>query len=208
MATVTLISAPLSASQSAVDAANAACTAHERGDEQSKPRVKSIQPLPSPASATSSESEYSTLSLSSRPLPKYPRTIPERAKFVRQSVDGRAASKVTPFQWKLYDLLLKVPPGKVSTYGQLASLLSSSPRAVGTALRNNPFAPTVPCHRIIASTGYIGGFSGEWTKGKGKGKGVEQGPKVTEKLELLRSEGVRFDARGQLRDKGCLWDGL
>ncbi|CEQ41457.1 SPOSA6832_03196, partial [Sporobolomyces salmonicolor] len=128
-----------------------------------------------------------------------------------------SSSTLTLHLLQLYDLLLKVPPGKVSTYGQLASLLSSSPRAafclaiaVGTALRNNPFAPTVPCHRIIASTGYVGGFSGEWTKGKGKMKGreIEQGPKVTEKLELLKSEGVKFDARGQLKDKGCLWEGL
>ncbi|GAA5962808.1 hypothetical protein JCM21900_004095 [Sporobolomyces salmonicolor] len=206
MATVTVICAPLSAPQSAADAARAVCTVHEVGDQQVEPHVKSVQPLPSPCRATFSETESSTLST----RPKYPRSITERAQFVRQSIGGRAGSKVTPFQWKLYDLLLKVPPGKVSTYGQLASLLSSSPRAVGTALRNNPFAPTVPCHRIIASTGYIGGFSGEWTKGKGKMKGrdLEQGPKVTEKLELLKSEGVKFDARGQLKDKACLWGGL
>lgn len=55
-----------------------------------------------------------------------------------------------------------IPKGKVSTYGALSQVLKSSPRAVGQALRRNPFAPQVPCHRVIASTLELGGFSGTW----------------------------------------------
>lgn len=92
--------------------------------------------------------------------------------------------------------------------------------SVGSALRNNPFAPFVPCHRIIAMTGYIGGFSGEWTSQKtaaskrtsggarSSNLAVEQGPKVSHKLELLRSEGVKFDEKGMLKDKSCWWKGV
>ncbi|GAA5905535.1 methylated-DNA--protein-cysteine methyltransferase [Sporobolomyces salmoneus] len=150
--------------------------------------------------------------------PPYPQTLTERSKYVREPKDGKKGTKVTAFQWRLYDLLLQVPPGKVSTYGQLSSILSSSPRAVGSALRNNPFAPFVPCHRIIATNGYIGGFSGEWNKkpsskkwsnvSRGKADTIEQGPKVSQKLQLLLGEGVKFDAKGFLKDKTCWWKGV
>jgi methylated-DNA-[protein]-cysteine S-methyltransferase len=60
---------------------------------------------------------------------------------------------VTPFQERVYALLLQIPSGKVTTYAAMSKALNSSPRAVGGALRNNPFAPEVPCHRCIASTG-------------------------------------------------------
>ena len=87
--------------------------------------------------------------------------------------------KTTPFQKRVYALLKRVPRGKVTTYGALAKKLKSSPRAVGQALRVNPYAPRVPCHRVIRSDGSIGGF-----RGKTKGKAIK------EKIELLRTEGI------------------
>lgn len=87
--------------------------------------------------------------------------------------------KITPFQERVYNLLKRVPRGKVTTYGALAKKLKTSPRAVGNALRENPFAPRVPCHRVIKSNGSIGGF-----KGRTKGKAIQ------EKIKLLRKEGV------------------
>lgn len=89
--------------------------------------------------------------------------------------------QVTDFQKRVYNLLRKVPKGKVTTYGALAKKLKSSPRAVGQAMRTNPFAPRVPCHRVINSDGSIGGF-----KGKTKGKAI------TEKIAMLRKEGVEI----------------
>ncbi|BGP23636.1 methylated-DNA-[protein]-cysteine S-methyltransferase [Rhodotorula toruloides] len=139
--------------------------------------------------------------------PPFPLSAAGRLAFVRRAArDGerKASEKVTAFQWKLYDLLLTIPEGCVSTYGQLASLLSSSPRAVGSALRSNPFAPYVPCHRIIASTLFIGGFCGEWSKSPSQ---AGEGKKTGEKIELLRREGVLFDSKGYLKDKSKLWDG-
>jgi methylated-DNA-[protein]-cysteine S-methyltransferase len=61
--------------------------------------------------------------------------------------------KVTEYQERVYSLLQQIPEGRITTYAALAKALSSSPRAVGGALRNNPFAPEIPCHRCIASTG-------------------------------------------------------
>ncbi|KAI1822429.1 hypothetical protein F4861DRAFT_514763 [Xylaria intraflava] len=54
-----------------------------------------------------------------------------------------AASNRTAFEKKVWTLLCQIPPGCVSTYGIMASHLGSSPRAVGNALRRNPFAPQV-----------------------------------------------------------------
>ncbi|GAA6052024.1 hypothetical protein JCM3770_002326 [Rhodotorula araucariae] len=145
--------------------------------------------------------------------PPFPRDLAGRSSFKRET-----GSRCTAFQWRLYDLLLTIPPGCVATYGQLATLLDSSARAVGSALRNNPFAPFVPCHRVIASTLYIGGFGGEWIKAGGAptkmgGKSPspagkdDEGRRTAEKVELLRREGVEFDGKGYLRNKAVLWDG-
>ena len=64
-----------------------------------------------------------------------------------------AEPKVTPYQSRVYTLLKQIPKGKVSTYAEMSKALGSSPRAVGGALRCNPFAPEVPCHRIIQADG-------------------------------------------------------
>jgi len=107
---------------------------------------------------------------------------------------------ITEFQEKVYTHLLAIPSGKVSTYAALAKSLSSSPRAVGGALRNNPYAPQVPCHRVIASDGYVGGFKGDWEKAP---SGVNQ----TLKLELLKDEGVEFTHEGKLLRKDVWFTG-
>lgn len=60
---------------------------------------------------------------------------------------------VTEYQARVYSLLRQIPEGKISTYAALSKALSSSPRAVGGALRRNPFAPEVPCHRVISADG-------------------------------------------------------
>lgn len=68
-------------------------------------------------------------------------------------------AQVTSFERRVYDLCSQIPRGQVSTYGDMAKSLCSSPRAVGQALRRNPFAPEVPCHRVVAADRKIGGFS-------------------------------------------------
>lgn len=64
----------------------------------------------------------------------------------------------------LLQLCKAIPAGKVTTYGDMAKALGSSPRAIGQAMRRNPFAPVVPCHRVIATNMQLGGFSGQWVR--------------------------------------------
>lgn len=71
----------------------------------------------------------------------------------------------TPFQRRFRQLLCRVPPAAVCTYGELARQLGSAPRAVGGACRANPLPLVVPCHRVIASGGGIGGYGGTWGRG-------------------------------------------
>ena len=99
---------------------------------------------------------------------------------------------------RVYAHLKAIPAGQVTTYAALARSLSSSPRAVGGALRRNPFAPEVPCHRVIASTGFVGGFKGDWEKAP---SGINQ----SKKLELLNDEGVFFTTDGKLIAKPGVW---
>lgn len=68
--------------------------------------------------------------------------------------------KGTDFQLKVWESLLTIPMGKLSTYGTLAEKIghSKASRAVGTAIGSNPVAFLIPCHRVIQSSGKIGGY--------------------------------------------------
>ncbi|WP_284462178.1 methylated-DNA--[protein]-cysteine S-methyltransferase [Chryseobacterium sp.] len=68
--------------------------------------------------------------------------------------------KGTDFQLKVWESLLTIPMGKLSTYGNLAEKIGNpkSSRAVGTAIGSNPVAFLIPCHRVIQSTGHLGGY--------------------------------------------------
>lgn len=68
--------------------------------------------------------------------------------------------KGTDFQLKIWETLLKIPLGKLTTYGDIASRIGSSnaSRAVGTAIGSNPVAFLIPCHRVIRSSGNLGGY--------------------------------------------------
>ncbi|KAI9852081.1 MAG: hypothetical protein M1838_001878 [Thelocarpon superellum] len=96
---------------------------------------------------------------------------------------------VTEFQERVFTLLSQIPAGRVSTYAAISNALHSSPRAVGNACGNNPFAPEVPCHRCITSTGTVGGYL--FTPEK--------------KLAILKEEGVDFDTQGRLLDKSKIF---
>lgn len=81
------------------------------------------------------------------------------------------------FNEKCYNLLKKVPKGKVTTYKQIAKALNSDGyRAVGNAMNKNPYAPIVPCHRVVKSNGEVGGFA-SGTKNK---------------IRLLKKEGIEI----------------
>jgi methylated-DNA-[protein]-cysteine S-methyltransferase len=87
--------------------------------------------------------------------------------------DGRG----TPFQRRVWRLAMAIPRGQTRSYGWMARKLRTSPRAVGQALRANPFAPRVPCHRVISADGSLGGFGGRMNSAK--------------KRRMLAGEGVR-----------------
>jgi O-6-methylguanine DNA methyltransferase len=108
-----------------------------------------------------------------------------------------ASSSLTPFRKQTLTLLCRIPRGEWSTYQAMSDYITAishktCARAVGNAMRNNPFAPDVPCHRILSSDGSIGGFGGHW--------GAE-GKFAGEKRELLRGEGVMFDSKGKVKGR-------
>lgn len=67
----------------------------------------------------------------------------------------------TPHARKVWRALQRIPVGKVKSYGELAQQLNSSPRAIGGACRSNPIAIVIPCHRVVSSSGTLGGFMGK-----------------------------------------------
>jgi methylated-DNA-[protein]-cysteine S-methyltransferase len=80
--------------------------------------------------------------------------------------DLRAAEldmrSVPEFDRRVYEVARTIPPGSTMTYGEVARALGEEPmraRDVGQALARNPFAPIVPCHRIVAAGGKLGGYS-------------------------------------------------
>ena len=84
--------------------------------------------------------------------------------------------KGTKFQLKVWKYIKKIPKGPVKSYKQVAIGIKrpNSARAVANACAKNPYAPKIPCHRVIRSDGALGGYSGRG--------GIKQ------KLRLLRSE--------------------
>lgn len=106
-----------------------------------------------------------------------------------------SSTTLTPFRKQTLTLLCRIPAGRWSTYQAMSDYITATShktcaRAVGNAMRNNPFAPEVPCHRILSSDGSIGGFNGDWG---------EEGKYAGKKKELLGEEGVKFDSRGKVR---------
>ncbi len=69
--------------------------------------------------------------------------------------------RVPPFERQVYELARTIPPGETLTYGQIATRLGDPllARDVGQALARNPFPIVVPCHRVVAAGGKLGGFS-------------------------------------------------
>ncbi len=68
---------------------------------------------------------------------------------------------MTDFQIKVLLATMRIPKGEVVTYKELARMIGrpKAYRAVGTALKNNPLAPQIPCHRVIRSDGSVGNYS-------------------------------------------------
>lgn len=89
-------------------------------------------------------------------------------------------SRITDFQRKVYLALLDVPRGATITYKELGERIGCrSAQAIGQALKRNPYAPDVPCHRVIRSDGTIGGFHGH-----------REGEMISKKITLLKQEGA------------------
>ncbi len=80
------------------------------------------------------------------------------------------------FAQEVYKLCSLIPKGKISTYKEIARALKNpnSSRAVGNALNKNPYAPIVPCHRVIRTNGEVGGFASGSSK----------------KMAILKKEGI------------------
>jgi O-6-methylguanine DNA methyltransferase len=86
------------------------------------------------------------------------------------------------FSESVWSVTRGIPRGRVTTYSEVARVLGSGPRAVGQALKRNPFPGAgpgrIPCHRVVRSDGSLGGYRGGSAGG------------LREKAELLRKEGI------------------
>lgn len=75
--------------------------------------------------------------------------------------DLPVAPEGTAHDRKVWRAMRNIPAGQTRTYGEVARAIGSGPRAVGTACGRNPVPIVVPCHRIVAANGAIGGYSGQ-----------------------------------------------
>ncbi|KAG9308724.1 methylated-DNA--cysteine S-met [Chiua virens] len=117
--------------------------------------------------------------------------------------------RLTEHQWVVYDFACTISRGRVTAYSARCKAIGrGSPRSVGSALRRNPFSPFVPCHRVIASNLYIGGFWGEWgTLSSGKNSDTTA-HHCQRKIEMLTMEDVEFTSDGYLADESLIWRGF
>jgi methylated-DNA-[protein]-cysteine S-methyltransferase len=86
----------------------------------------------------------------------------------------------TDFRRRVWAALTQIPPGQVRTYGEVARAVRSSPRAIGGACGANPIVLVIPCHRVVAANGALGGFMN-----------AEGGDPIVIKRWLLSHEGCR-----------------
>lgn len=93
----------------------------------------------------------------------------------------------------VYEIVKRIPRGKVTTYGQIARMLGQPKKSkiVGWALHSNPSQSTIPCHRVVNRYGYL---SGSFAFG-----GIEAQKK------LLEAEGILFDEKGIIDLERYLW---
>ena len=118
-----------------------------------------------------------------------PKAVSKQAKM--RGLTPSQRQKLTPFRAKVLDALCRVPKGKVTTYKYLSGHIGcGSNQAIGQALKHNPFAPEVPCHRVIRTDRTIGGFSGQTS-----------GCKIDKKNRLLMDEGVHFLEDGTVNEQ-------
>ncbi len=96
---------------------------------------------------------------------------------------------------RVYNLVSKIPPGKVATYGQIAAILGEprNARIVGWAMKNAPNNLHLPCHRVVNRSGSL---SPDYVFGSSD---IQR--------YLLKSEGITFKSDGHIDMEKCLWDG-
>ena len=92
--------------------------------------------------------------------------------------------QITSFQRKVYEIVRKIPKGKVLSYSEVAKLagFSRAYRAVGNTLNKNQTPKIIPCHRVIKSNGKIGGYK----------EGIKK------KIALLKKEGIMINSYGKI----------
>ncbi|HME86904.1 MAG TPA: MGMT family protein [Candidatus Nanoarchaeia archaeon] len=84
------------------------------------------------------------------------------------------------FSEKVYAIVKRIPKGKISTYKDIGiALHTKAYRSIGSVLKRNPNAPHVPCHRVVASDGSIGGYMG-----------MKSGKNIKTKIAMLQKEGI------------------
>jgi AraC family transcriptional regulator of adaptative response/methylated-DNA-[protein]-cysteine methyltransferase len=100
---------------------------------------------------------------------------------LRQGETIKLHLKGTPFQLKVWEALLRIPEGKLTSYGSVAQSIAkpTAQRAVGSAIGDNPVAYLIPCHRVIKNNGMIGGY--RW--------------RAERKLVMIGWEGVQSSAK-------------
>jgi methylated-DNA-[protein]-cysteine S-methyltransferase len=93
-----------------------------------------------------------------------------------ETVELKLLAQGSPYRRRVWDELCRIPCGETASYSALAKNLNSSPRAIGNACRDNPYAPIIPCHRAVSASG-LGGYCG-----------ATEGALLDIKIKLLRFE--------------------
>lgn len=103
--------------------------------------------------------------------------------------NNKKFQKLSIFDRKVYLACASIPKGEVRTYGWVAQQINcpGAARAVGVSLSKNPFAPKIPCHRVIRSDGHMGGYSGPGG--------------IAGKIRRLKREGYKFNLTSKFRLK-------
>jgi methylated-DNA-[protein]-cysteine S-methyltransferase len=119
---------------------------------------------------------------------------------VRGGLTSVQRQSVTPFQARVYDAICQIPSGKVATYKGISEAIHcKSSQAIGQALKRNPYAPEIPCHRVVKADLTLGGYGGSLFAN------------APNKRKRLEEEGVVFQKRNHKKkgerviDPACVY---
>lgn len=105
--------------------------------------------------------------------------------FVLKKVTKESTDMNNPIYKKVYEVVKRIPKGKVASYGEIAKKVGTSPRVIGNALHHNPDPKTIPCHRVVDRNGMVSKKYAFGGRKEQRRRLLEEGVKFKDEMHVI-----------------------